>query len=197
MSRYHGLNETELVLLLKKGDENALRPLYDMHVVQLHHFIIRTAKSKQLAEDVVHDVFVKIWEKRAQIDSTQPFKTYLYSIAKNHLLNLLKRARHEHSILEEIRKYAIPIENTTDWQIEFTEGNAVLNEAMEKLPEQCRQVFIRCKIQGLSYREAAAELGITEGTVNAQMVKALRIIREYISFKNAILLVIAYLSGHH
>ncbi|WP_285008823.1 RNA polymerase sigma factor [Pedobacter faecalis] len=197
MSRYHGLNETELVLLLKEGDENALRPLYDMHVVQLHHFIIRTAKSKQLAEDVVHDVFVKIWEKRAQIDSTQPFKTYLYSIAKNHLLNLLKRARHEHSILEEIRKYAIPIENTTDWQIEFTEGNAVLNEAMEKLPEQCRQVFIRCKIQGLSYREAAAELGITEGTVNAQMVKALRIIREYISFKNAILLVIAYLSGHH
>ncbi len=191
MTKYDGLQENELVSFLREGNEDALKLLYDNHVRKLHYFILRTAKSQQLAEDVVQDVFIKIWENRLQIDPEQPFKTYLYTIAKRHLLNLLKRVQHEADILDEIRKYTIPLENTTELHIEYSESNGILNEAISKLPPQCREVFIRCKMQGHSYKQVAAQLGITEGTVNGQMVKALRSIKEYITFKNTIVLLLA------
>lgn len=196
MNKYVGLTEKELILMLQQDDEGALRPLYESHIKSLHYFILRIAKSKELAEDVVQDVFLKLWENRNQIDSEQPFKTYLYTIAKRHLLNMLKRVQHETFILKEIKRYVTHIENTTDLQLEYSESNNLLNEAINKLPPQCKAVFVRCKILGMSYKEVAAELCIAEGTVHAQMVKALRIIKEYISFKNAILLLIAYLGNY-
>lgn len=196
MVKHTLLPEKELIYLLREGQEEALRSLYDIHVRKLYYFIFRTAKSSQLAEDVVQDVFIKIWETRSQIDPEQPFRTYLYTIARRHLLNLLKRLQHESGILEEIRKYTDMGENTTELQVEYSESNMLLTEAIAKLPRQCKEIFIRCKMQGLSYKQVAAELDITEGTVNSQMVKALRAIREYITFKNAVLLLLAYLVNY-
>lgn len=197
MGKYDGLNDRELISLLQQGDEGALRPIYDTYIRQLHYFILRTAKSKQLAEDVVQDVFIKVWDNRMQIDKEQPFKPYLYTIAKRHLLNLLKRVQHEAYIVEEIRNNTATLENTTDMAIDFQESNVAITEAIDKLPSQCREVFLRCKIKGQSYRQAAEELGITEGTVNSQMVKALRSIRMHVQLKNTvgvIVLVLNYMS---
>lgn len=197
MGKYDGLNDRELISLLQQGDEGVLRTIYDTHIRQLHYFILRTAKSRQLAEDVVQDVFIKIWENRMQIDGEQPLKPYLYTIAKRHLLNLLKRVQHEAYIVEEIRKNTTLVENTTEMVIDFHESNSVITEAIDKLPSQCKEVFLRCKIKGLSYQQTADELGISEGTVNSQMVKALKSIRMHVKLKNtlgAILLVLNYMS---
>lgn len=196
MGKYKGLTERELIILLQQDDQGALRPLYESHLKPLHYFILRIAKSKELAEDVVQDVFVKLWDNRAQIDPDQPFKTFLYTIAKRHLLNLLKRVQHETLILDQIKKYTAFSEDTTDLQLDYTESNELLKEAIEKLPPQCKAVFTKCKIQGMSYKHAALELGIAEGTVHAQMVKALRSIKEYINLKSAILLLLAYLKNY-
>ncbi|QBQ41581.1 RNA polymerase sigma-70 factor [Sphingobacterium psychroaquaticum] len=196
MNKYEGFTEKELIVLLQQDNEGALRPLYENHVKALHYFILRISKSKALAEDVVQDVFVKLWENRAQIDPDQPFKTYLYTIAKRHLLNLLKRVQHETQILDEIRKYTPAVEATTDLQLDYAESNHLVQEAIEKLPPQCKAVFIRCKVQGMTYKNVALELGIAEGTVHAQMVKALRIIKEYINLKNAVLLLLVYLKNY-
>lgn len=179
-------SEKEIVNLLRQGDERALRHLYAVHIKQLHYFVLRIAKSKQLTEDVIQDVFIKVWNNRLQIDPNQPFKPYLYTIARHQLLNLLKRARHESYILEEIRKSAVPAESTTEMQVAYNESYAILKEAINVLPLHCREVFIRCKIEGLSYRQVSDELGIAEGTVNSQMVKALRSIKQFISIKNAL-----------
>jgi RNA polymerase sigma-70 factor (ECF subfamily) len=196
MSKYDGFSDRELIALLQNDDEDALRAIYDIHIRQLHYFILKTAKSRELAEDVVQDVFIKVWENRFQIDPGQPFKPYLYTIAKRHLLNLLKRIQHESGIIEEIRKYTHSIENTTDLELDFDESNTLVNEAISKLPVQCRAVFLKCKIQGLSYRQAAEELGITEGTVNSQMVKALKNIRAYITLKNSLGILLICLSKY-
>jgi len=196
MSKYDGFSDRELIALLQENDEGALRAIYDIHIRQLHYFVLKTAKSRELAEDVVQDVFIKVWDNRFQIDSTQPFKPYLYTIAKRHLLNLLKRIQQESGIIEEIRKYTHHIENTTDLEIDFEESNTLVNEAVSKLPRQCRAVFLKCKIQGLSYRQAAEELGITEGTVNSQMVKALKNIRAYINLKNSLAVLLIWLSKY-
>ena len=188
---YNTLSEKELVGLLQQGHEGALRVLYDIHIKKLHYFILRTAKVRELAEDVVQDVFVKIWENRSQLDPDQSFRSFLYTVARNHLLNLLKRLQHESGILDEIRRHASASENTTELQVDYSESNVLLVEAISRLPQQCKEIFVRCKMQGLSYRQVASELNITEGTVNSQMVKALRSIRQYIGLKATILLLIS------
>jgi RNA polymerase sigma-70 factor (ECF subfamily) len=191
MSIYKEYSEKKLLSLLAQGDTNALSSLYYLHVKQLNYFVLRTAKSSPLAEDVVHDTFIKVWENREKIDCEQPFKPYLYTIARRHLLNLLRRAQHEVSIMEELKKNTISKENVTEHLIDYTESSSIFMEAINSLPAQRKEVFIRCRIQGLTYKQAAIELGISESTVNNQMVKALKTIRGFISLRTAVLLLMA------
>ncbi|TKC03909.1 RNA polymerase sigma factor [Pedobacter frigoris] len=191
MNIYNNYSEKQLLGLLIEGDANALSDLYYLHVKQLKYFVQRTAKSATLTEDVVHDTFIKVWENRDKIDCEQPFKPYLYTIARRHLLNLLKRARHEVNILEEIKKSVVTEENSTELLIDYTESSSIFIEAISQLPEQRKEVFIRCRIQGLTYKQAAAELGISESTVNNQMVKAFKSIRSFITIRTAVLILLA------
>ena len=157
----------------------------------MKYFVLRTAKSSLLAEDVVHDTFIKVWENRDKIDCELPFKPYLYTIARRHLLNLLKRAQHEINIVDEMRRSVINEENSTELLLDYSESSSIFQEAIKSLPEQRREVFIRCRIQGLTYKQAAVELGISESTVNNQMVKALKSIRGFITIRSAMILLIA------
>lgn len=193
MHIYNNLSEHDLVRLLKQDDTRALSRLYYLHVKQLQYFILKAAKSPFFAEDIVHDTFVKIWENRQNIDPDQPFKPYLYTIAKRHLLNLLKRARHESSIMEEIKKHTLESENSTELSLDYSESNFIFKEAIKCLPDRCREVFVRCRMQGLTYKQVADELGIAESTVNNQMVKALKSIREFITFRNALLVILLHI----
>lgn len=174
------LTDLELAVLLYRDDKEAWSTLYYRHVQPLNLYIVRTTKSASIAEDIVQDVFLKLWENRHQIDPERPFKPFLYAIARNLMLNVLKRAQHEQFILEEIRKSSPVAEQTTDMQVQGNECNDLLNDAIDLLPAQCKEVFVRCRLEGMSYKEVAGELGITEGTVNSQMVKALKTIRRFI-----------------
>lgn len=194
MDKYKGYNESELISMLQQGDQQALSALYYLHVKQLKYYAQRTAQSPFLAEDIVHDTFVKVWENRLLIDPLRPFKPYLFTIAKRNLLNMLKRAQHETAIMSEIRKYSSDDENTTELQVDYNESNALITEAISSLNGQVKEVFVRCRIQGLTYRQTAQELGITESTVNKHMNRALTLIREYISTKNAVSVLLTCIS---
>src|SRR5215217_88199 len=126
MDKYKGYNESELISMLQQGDQQALSTLYYLHVKQLKYYAQRTAQSPFLAEDIVHDTFVKVWENRLLIDPLRPFKPYLFTIAKRNLLNMLKRAQHETAIMSEIRKYSSDDENTTELQVDYNESNALI-----------------------------------------------------------------------
>ena len=182
-------NEEELLLSLKNGNSRALSELYNSYADQLYFFILKTAKSPDLAEDVLQDVFIKIWEARSFIDHTKPVKPYLYTIARRHLINLLKRASHEVAIIEEIKRYTPFSENYTDLHLDYSESNSVLKEAIDQLAPRAKEVFVRCKMEGLSYKQVADQLGITEGTVNSQMVKATKVIKRYFSLRYLLLII--------
>ncbi|MEQ7798871.1 RNA polymerase sigma-70 factor [Pedobacter sp. ASV1-7] len=194
MDKYKGYNESELISMLQQGDQQALSTLYYLHVKQLKYYAQRTAQSPFLAEDIVHDTFVKVWENRLLIDPLRPFKPYLFTIAKRNLLNMLKRAQHETAIMSEIRKYSSDDENTTELQVDYNESNALITEAISNLNGQVKEVFVRCRLKGLTYKQTAQELGITESTVNKHMNKALTLIREYINTKNAVSVLLTCIS---
>lgn len=180
-------SEEEVLISLKEGDISALSVLYKNHAGQLYSFVLRIAKSHSLTEDVIQDTFIRVWECRVMIDSSKPFKPFLYTVAKRHLLNLIKRASHEHSIVEEIKGSTVYYENVTDLQTEFSERTNLLNEAVKSLSPRLRDVFVRCKIDGYSYKEAASEFGITEGTVNSQIVKATRSVKKFFLLREIII----------
>ncbi|WP_316799782.1 RNA polymerase sigma-70 factor [Pedobacter frigidisoli] len=188
------LSDDKLLKLLQKEDRNAYRELYNRYVADLHQFILHTSKSPALAEDVVHDVFVKIWENRSSIDPERNFKPYLFAVAKNHLLNLIKRARNESYILDEIKKHRIVSSHATEDQVNFNESSSIILEAIAKLPDQRKRIFNLCKLEGKSYKQIAKQLGITEGTVNTQMVRALKSIKRYIIIKGSLTLILLYLT---
>jgi RNA polymerase sigma-70 factor (ECF subfamily) len=187
---YNGFDEKKLLLLLKNNDRKAFSTLYHSYVTPLRHFIIRIAKSPELTDDIIHDTFIKVWEYRSNIDSDLPFKTLLFTIGKRVLLNLFKRAQHEQLILAEIKKHTIIYHHETDDTISYNESNLLLNEAINQLPKHCREVFIKCRLEGASYKEVSAELGIAESTINNQMVKALKSIRKYLTVKSTAVVVL-------
>jgi len=182
-NNFNNLSERELILLLKEDNRGAIAALYYAHANQLQLFILKIAKSPQLTEDVVHDTFIRIWEARAQINPDLPFKPFLYTIAKRQVLNLLKRIKYESTIIDEIKQHAIFEEHTTALMVDYNESNSLFKTAVGNLPLQCQKIFIKCKMDGLSYKQAALEFGIAESTVNNQMVKALGFIRKFLKNK--------------
>lgn len=194
MSEHKPDNEQTVLERLKLGDQEALSTLYFRYSAQLIYYVQRTARSPFLSEDVVHDTFIKVWQNRDQIDLLKPFKPYLFTIAKRTLLNVLRRARQETDILAEIKKYALEEENTTELHLAYNESSSLLNEAIESLSGQVKETFIRCRIQGMSYKQAAESLQITESTVNKHMSKALQLIRAHIRAKNGLAVLLAFIS---
>lgn len=131
-------------------------------------------------------MFVKVWEHRKKLDPDQSFRAWLFTVARNHLLNLLKRSAHETSIVEEMIKQSSPVQNTTRKNLLYNESNHLFHEAIKQLPEKRKKIFELCHLQGLTYQETADKLGITSSTVNSQMVKARKFIRNYLHKENDI-----------
>jgi len=172
---------TPIIQRLRTGDEKAFRQIYDLYAGRLQAFALRIVKSPTLAEDLIQDIFVNLWELRESLDPQKNFQSFLYTITRNHALNLLKRSSANAVVLNEIFIHAAKTSNTTEDLIEFDETSRILHEAVEQLPPQQRRVFEMCKLNGLSYEQAAAELNISPGTINAHMVKSIRFIKTYLS----------------
>jgi len=173
-------NEHNILLRLKSGDQEALSVLYYFYSDALLKYVQRAARSPFLAEDVVHDTFLKIWQGRSNVDPSKPFKPYLFVIARHTLLSLLKRARLEADILSEIKRYAGEEDQSTQRLLEYNESQDLVNEAIDQLSPQVKRTFLYCRIQGMSYKQAALALNVTESTVNKHISKALQSIRAHL-----------------
>ncbi len=96
--------------------------------------------------------------------------------------------------MNEIKRHAEEYTNETENAINYNESNLMLIEAINQLPARCKEIFIKCRLEGVSYKDASVQLGIAESTINNQMVKALKYIRKYLTIKNtAILFLIIFL----
>src|SRR5690606_33142381 len=169
--------EKEMLFRLRRGDEHAFVWIYQTYKKPVGYKLFRLLKSETLVEEVMQDLFLKIWEHRASIDVEKSFKSYLYRILENMVIDLFRRAKKEKSILNEI------IAGNTEWytHIEesiFRQENAsLLDQLIAQLPAQRKKIFIACKLEGKSYKEVADEYGITASTVNDHLQKAMRHLR--------------------
>lgn len=189
------VDERDLILRLQKGNSEAFTELYGIYVKRLYAFSLRIVKSPELAEDAVHDVFVKIWENRHKIDPDRSFQSYLFTVARNHLFNIIKRSHLESGYREKIMKSAEPSQNHVEEVYQYRESSSNLQQAITHLPDRRKLIFELCHNEGLTYKQVAEKLGITDSTVNSQMVKALKSIKDFLLLKGTMLLFFLLLLG--
>lgn len=190
--------EYEMLCRLRLGDNKAFIWLYDHYHILLYNYIFRFTKSGPVAEDILQDVFIKVWEARERIDPTRGAKAYFYRIARNtvytHLTNMARQKELEVELMTISENLNQPAPLT---ESEHEQFEKILYAAVNELPERRKKVFKSCRMEGKSYDEVANQLGISKNTVKEHLVLALKFVKKRVgsSFKrNASLLILSLLT---
>jgi RNA polymerase sigma-70 factor (family 1) len=188
--------EGNLLRQVAEGNESAFSELFHACRDKLYSFTLRICGSPQQAEDIVQDIFLKVWVMRAELLEIKDFQQYLFRMSHNHAINLLKKEARESILLSKIR---IPSSlSVTEQEVQRRETEAFVRNAIDRLPRQQKQVFILSREQGLNQEEISEKLHITIPTVKSHMTQALRSLRSrckslYPIVKSMIILVLTFL----
>jgi len=171
------LSETNLAASLKKGDDLAFEKVFKAYFNSLYNYACTILKNESAAEEVVQQVFFKVWEKRETMPEETMLKAYLYRAVHNESLNVIKH----HKVRAGYQMHAVSnTDNTIDnahSKVNMATLQHELHKAMNELPEQCRTIFQMSRFEERKYKEIADELNISPKTVENQMGKALKILR--------------------
>lgn len=170
--------DAELVRRIRAGDERALEAVFRAHYAGMASFVQRFVRSPDVAEELVQDVFFKLWSKREQLAEIETLRTYLFRAARNTALNHLRRLKLERRWQEEQGVDDDP-PTTFAADEETSEGEvaAAVQDAIGRLPPRCREIFLMSRDGGLTYAEIASALEISVKTVETQMGRALKSLR--------------------
>jgi RNA polymerase sigma-70 factor (family 1) len=183
LPHYPHLTEEELLARLAKSDRQAFKQLYVKHYRKIYAYAFKFTRCADIAEDIAQDVFLKVWENRKNMEDVKFLIAYLFKICKNITLNALAKTAREEKIKELFLTGSSFFQIDNESVTRDEEYEKLLTMAIEQLPCQRKQVFRFCKIEGKTYQEVAAILGISTGTINDHIVKATRSIRNYFKEK--------------
>ncbi|MBW7840775.1 MAG: RNA polymerase sigma-70 factor [Chitinophagaceae bacterium] len=173
--------EIKLLQEMIAGDALAFRALYEQYQGKIFLFAFRLIKSKSEAEEIVQEVFVKLWEKRQGIDTNKNFNAYILTITRNLILDRLKRAARDKTIQQKIFKNMEALQNASVNQLIQKELERLYQLAVNRLSPQKKKVYLLSREEELSYEEIALKLGISKNTVRNQISDSLKSIREFLS----------------
>lgn len=194
MTPNYSHTEARLLEELKNGSEAAFTQLYDRYHRGIYTYLLGFVKLPPLAEDLVHEVFMKIWEARDRIVIATSFSAYLYRISHNKAIDALKKIAKDTALQKEVLEWMDPRIAEPENE-RFNRYEALYHDAVAALTPQRQKIFILCKEKGKTYEEAAVELGISRNTVKEHMVQSLRFLRAYFAEKEQLTLLIVALGG--
>jgi RNA polymerase sigma-70 factor, ECF subfamily len=173
-----GRPDAELAAQVRAGDEGAFETIFRRHVTHLCTLAYRYVESRDLAAELVQDVFLRLWRNRAEWDLQESIKGYLYRATRNRALDYLKHENVERRWAEDSARARLVDADAHDPTSDVVDD---LARALTFLPERRRQVFLLRWRHDLSYAEIAELMGTTPKTVENQMTRALRTLREHLS----------------
>jgi RNA polymerase sigma-70 factor, Bacteroides expansion family 1 len=165
----------QLQTQIAKGDQRSFEDLYRLFFARLYNFAMLYVHKKEIAEEVVNDVMMKVWNKKENLNTIQNLETYLFVAVRNQSLNYLSQYSNYHIALEpENERGEIINLNDPEKELEWKEIHFRLHQAIDQLPDQCRTVFRLIKEEGFRYKQVAEILGISPRTVETQLFRAIR-----------------------
>lgn len=176
-------SDKELIRRLKSGNLEAFNQIFYAYSSKLYHFAYGYLKSKEDAEEMVQEIFTKIWEKRADIKEEYHFRSYLFSIA----FNYIKKQFRAKALLNKYVEFATPsdvkTEQTKD-EVDYASLKSMVDQLVEQMPEKRKAVFIKSRFEGKNAKDISAEMNITQSTVENHLNQALRFLRQHLKDEN-------------
>lgn len=169
------MDDPDLARRIRNGDKRAFQTFFEQHHRALYLMLVRRGVEPQMAEDIIQNAFLLIWERREKIDPEKSLRAYLFQIGYSRALNYFRDTK-KFNYSDEA-----PERTEKDDPGKITEQNQIREEidlAVSRLPEKRRQVFELCFMSGLTYRETAEMLNISIKTVENHMTLALKDLRE-------------------
>lgn len=181
------LENDALLIKLKNGDATAFEEIYNQYRSKIYTYALKLSKSTVVAEEIVQEVFIKIWQKREQLNPELHFGAYLKKITLNHVLNHLKKVAREKTLQNELFNYLSLIRNNAEDSLLEKELLKTYEEAIAQLPPQKKIIYQLSRNEELSHDEIAKKLNISKNTVKNHMVEATKFIRNYVSKNGSII----------
>ena len=171
------LHEKLLIRELQRSNAKAFEFLYKEYHARLYNFCMSIIRNKQDAEGMVQEVFIAVWENREKLDENKSFSGFIYSIAKNKTLNKIKQNLSRRVYLEYLQTENQVLDEVAS-DFESRELMDFLLKTIQELPEKSKEIFLLSRNEGLTYKQIAAKLDVTENVVDHQIRKSLKYIRE-------------------
>ena len=174
-------SNSELILLIQKDDRVAFYNIYERYSKRLYGFVLRYIKLKEDAEEIVQVVFIKIWESRNKIDAYASFESFLFTIAYNTTISLLRKRTNEKKYLDHLKSMQHPVNSPSliD-EIHFNELNERVQSLLDDLTPRQKEIFQLSREEGLSHDEIAKKLDISINTVKKHMANTLAFLKSHI-----------------
>ncbi|MNK12328.1 ECF RNA polymerase sigma factor SigW [compost metagenome] len=191
MSTYSKLSDYELTTLLKDGDRMAFTEIYDRYFWQLHVHAYKWMRNREETKDIIHELFLTLWEKRETLSFEPSLLSYLSAAVRNRIFNLLSHKRIESAYLTTLETFSNEDNCVTDHLVREKQMTALIENEIAGMPGKMREVFQLSRKENLSHKAIAGQLNISELTVRKHVQHALKILR----FKIGIYLILSFLIG--
>lgn len=172
--------DRELVKQLKRGDIQAFELLYHRYKRPVSSGILRLVRSVPVTEDLVHDLFVKVWNNRGRLDEDRSFRAYMYRMSENMAIDFFRKAAQDLKFRDYVVSNAAAGYSHIEEELDSKEKKHLLTQAMAILPPQCRLAFTLCKLEGKSSEEAATQLNVSPHTISNHLARASKLMKKFL-----------------
>lgn len=180
----------ELVRRLSEGSEEAFNLLFHQYEKRLYAFAIKLLPHAEDAEEVVQEVFYKVWKNRALLDEDKCFKSFIFTVGKNYIYNLLSKRVSQSTYKHYMEGKKLSYASTTEDTLVLHELQNNIQSIMNAMPEKRKKVFIMSRFEGLKNHEIAEQLGISLSTVENHINKALKALKQRLTVHEVHILLI-------
>lgn len=177
MASYGAYTDQELIILLRKGDELAYTEIYTRYWPLLFRHSRKMLHDDDQAMDIVQDIFTSFWFNRVAIEVNTSLSAYLYTAARNKTVNAINKSKLQFNYVESLQEYINKGTYITDETVRYNEFAAEIEAEIARLPPRMREIFELRRSAGLSYKQIALQLGVSDETVKTQVSRALKVLR--------------------
>jgi len=176
-----GINLNTTLKRLASDDKKALEELFNYFYPRLYQFSKSFLKLEEGIDDILQEVFVKVWNNRSNIRATETFNSFIFTITRNLLLNELRTRLNSQKMKEKIQKLSVFDDYNTIENLDYEELKETVDQIVSKLPEKQREVFLLSRYEGLSHKEISEKLNISTKTVEYHISQSINTIKSKLS----------------
>lgn len=183
----------QLILNVKNGQKEAFSELFSLYGPKIYRFALNYLKDKPDAEELMQDVFLKIWEKRELLDPAQNIKAYIFKVAVNSIYDHIRKKNLEKAFADFSSHNYQPGTESLWHEVIWNDMLSRLNSLIDRMPEQRRMIFLLSREEGMSNQQIADKLNLSKRTVENQIYRATQYLKEHMGTDTVFLLLFLFL----